>query len=156
MHLTRLGFNMIVIVYLAPLLAIDILGNTMSVGISSDYYYYKAIFDGLLLVYAAYSVFQGPTASVNDARARVHSTEDDVVDFSQVGAIEYVYCLMLSAYSAVNWYFLHDINKASTGLMSMGTLIWSLLSVAIAILAFIQFYNLKRGKIVELRKKIVQ
>lgn len=157
MHLTRFGFNILVIVYLAPLVFMDIAGNTMSTGLESDFYYYKSMFDGALIVYALYEAFfKGATATVSAARARVADRHDDVADFSNIHALEYIYCLVLSAYAAVNWYLLHQINKTSTGLTSTSTLVWSFLSLGICILAGLQFYNLKSGKIVELRKKILQ
>ena len=158
MHLTRLGFNLLVAAYLAPLVLIDFIGNTTSTEAMSDFYYAKAILDGVLMAYAIYQAFftEHSTASVGLAQARKSDSRDDVVDFAQIGAVEYVYCLVLSAYAAVNWYFLHDINKHSTGFVSVATLIWSFLSFVVCALAFIQFYNLKSGKIVELRKRILQ
>jgi hypothetical protein len=38
----------------------------------------------------------------------------------------------------------------------MGTLIWSILSIAVTVLAAIQFYRLKSGTLVELKKKVIQ
>lgn len=157
MHLTRFGFNMLVSVYLAPLVLIDIIGNTLSEGSASDYYYFKAFLDGLLLAFAVYQLSRGSeTATIASARARANDHRDEVVSFENISAIEWIYCLILSGYSAVNWFFLHDMNKHSQGLVSMGTLIWSFVSIVVAILAGIQFYRLKSGALVELQKKIVQ
>lgn len=160
MHLTRFGFNMIVAVYLAPLVFIDFIGNAMVEGAMSDYYYYKFMLDAALLVVALAQLFRGETAHVDHARDRtrgdVGSLDEEVVGFSNVSSLEYLYCGALSAYAAVNWYFLHAINKASTGVLSMTSLAWSMLSIAICVLAAIQFYHLKSGTIVELRKRIAQ
>ena len=157
MHLTRLGFNLFVVAYLAPLVFMDIAGNTLSTGAASDFFYYKSMFDGVLIAYALYEAFaKGATASVSAAKARVADAQDDVVNFGQIHSIEWSYCLLLSVYAAVNWYFLHGINKESTGFISIATLVWSFVSLAVCILAAMQFYNLKSGKIVELRKQILQ
>ena len=156
MHLTRFGFNVIVAIYLAPLVLIDFIGNTFSTGDSSDYYYYKAIFDGILLVYAFWQLFRGETAHVENAQTRKSTASDEVIGFENIGAIEYIYCALLSLYAAANWFFLHLINKQATGIASMGSLIWSLLSVAVCVLAAMQFWHLKSGTIVALKKKVIQ
>ena len=156
MKLTRFGFNTLVAIYLAPLLLIDLVGNMLYTDAQSDYFYYKAILDGALMAYSLYQLTRPPTASVTKARAQINDRNDEVASFEDLGAIEYIYCLLLSAYSAVNWYFLHALNKNSTGLISMGTLIWSILSIAVCVIAAIQFWHLKQGSIVELKKRIVQ
>lgn len=157
MHLTRFGFNSIVAVYLLPLVLIDIVGNTISEGLASDAYYYKAFMDGVLLFFAVYQMMRGAeTATRSDAHDRQIDHSDDVVSFENISALEWGYCLVLSCYAAVNWWFLHDLNKHSQGITSVGTLVWSLLSIAVAIMAGIQFYRLKSGAIVELKKKVIQ
>jgi hypothetical protein len=156
MHLTRFGFNALVAVYLAPLLLIDLIGNMLFTDAQSDYFYYKAILDGCLLAYAFYQLSKPPTATIKAAQAKVNDRNDDIASFEDLSSIEYIYCLLLSAYAAVNWWFLHDLNKHSTGLVSMGTLIWSILSIAVTVLAAIQFYRLKSGTLVELKKKVIQ
>lgn len=157
MHLTRMGFNLLVVVYLAPMALIDFIGNSTVEGAMSDYYYYKFILDSLLVAYAIYQAFfSGTTSHIDTAKARVSDHADEVVSFEKIGSIEYIYCALLSIYAAANWYFMHDINKNSTGLLSMATLIWSFLSIAIVIISVIQFYHLKSGKIVELKKRVMQ
>lgn len=156
MHLTKFGFNVLVVIYLAPLMLINFIGNTVSTGWDSDYYYYKSIFDGCLIAYALWQLTHEQTASVNNARARQSDHSDDVIGFEKLGAVEYLYCALLSVYAAVNWWILHAINQASTGLVSMLTMIWSLMSIAVCILAAVQFYHIKSGAIVALKKKVVQ
>jgi hypothetical protein len=156
MNLTRFGFNVLVTIYLAPLLLIDLIGNMLFTDTQSDYFYYKAILDGCLMAYALYQLNKPPTASVAKAKMAVADDTNNIASFEDLGAIEYIYCLLLSAYAAVNWWFLHDLNKHSTGLVSLGTLIWSVLSIAITVLAAVQFYRLKSGAIVELKKKVLQ
>jgi hypothetical protein len=158
MKLSQFGFAMLVMIYLAPLLAIDIETNTVSTGMESDVAFYKTLFDGLLLAFAVYQgFFGGATASLADAQRRKADHRDTAVaDFSNIGAIEYIYCLVLSAYACANFFMLHSVNKSSTGLMSMGTLIWSFLSLAVCALAAIQFYHLKSGQIVQLKNRMIQ
>lgn len=156
MHLTRTGFNLVVAVWLLPLVIVDFIGNTMSTGMQSDIYYYKCIFDGLLMAYAVWQMFRPATSHVNDAKARVANRADDVVEFENLGAIEYVYCAALSLYAAGNWWFLHGVNANATGLLSIVTLVWSILSVVVCILSAVQFYHLKSGTIVELKKRVIQ
>lgn len=157
MHLTRLGFNLLVICYLAPLVIMDLVGNTVSTGFESDMYYWKALFDGALICFATYEAFaREPTASVSKAQAKINDRASDIVDFATVHSYEYVYCLCLAIYAAANWFLLHQINRSSTGFTSLSTMLWSFLSLAVAALAAYQFWNLKSGKIVELRSKIMQ
>lgn len=156
MHLTRFGFNSLVLVYLVPLLLIDFVGNTVFTGSESEYFYYKSLLDGCLVAYAIYQLTRPATATRSTAQQRIDDHNDDVVTFDNLGKLEYIYCIFLSAYSAVNWFFLHELNKLSTGITSTATLVWSILSIAVALLAAVQFYHLKSGSIVELKKRIIQ
>ena len=54
MKLTRTGFNILVMVWLAPLVLLDLIGNSISTGSESDYFYYKMIADGILFAFAAF------------------------------------------------------------------------------------------------------
>lgn len=157
MKLTRFGFNILVFFWLLPLVLIDIIGNTINTGTTSEFYYYKAMFDGLLIAYALYELFtDSGTANVQTAKARQDKQEDTVVSFGQIAAFEYVYCLFLAAYAVVNWWSLHMINKEATGVASMASLVWSFVSLAVALLAALQFWRLKSGQLVELTHKVVQ
>jgi hypothetical protein len=155
MHLTRMGFNALVIVWLAPLVMLDFVGNTISTGFWSDVFFYKMLADGLLVGYAFWECSHGQTTSLANAKARVADRHDDVVSFENIGAIEYVYCVVLCVYAIANFVVLHGMNKESTGLESIATLAWSFVSLAVAILAAVQFWHLKSGKIVELTHKVV-
>lgn len=115
-----------------------------------------SIFDGFLFAYACWQMFNGQTAHINTASARKKDSTDEVIGFDNIGAVEYIYCALLSAYGAANWYFLHQINANSTGAVSVLTLVWSILSIAVTVLAAVQFYHLKSGAIVELKKRVVQ
>jgi hypothetical protein len=156
MHLTRAGFNLVAAIWLAPLVIVDFVGNTVSTGIWSDVYYYKCIFDALILAYAVYQMTRPSTANIKTARAQVADHNDDVVAFENLSAIEYIYCGTLAVYAAGNWWFLHGVNANSTGMLSVITLVWSIFSVVVAILAGIQFWHLKSGAIVELKKRVIQ
>lgn len=156
MKLTRFGFNALVAVYLAPLVLIDVIGNMMFTGNQSEYFFYMAILNSCLVAYAIYQLSRPPTATITAAQQRVRNTNDDVVTFENLGAIEYIYCLILSAYSAANYFWLHSVNKEAVGLMAFATLVWSVMSIGIAVLSLIQFWHLKSGAIVELQKKVIQ
>lgn len=164
MHLTRTGYNVLVAVWLAPLILADFIGNTLYSGPSgsygarmSDYFYYKMMADGLLMAYAVWTIVSAaPTASLSNAKARQNDRADEVVGFESLGAWEYIYCLLLVIYGGVNWYSLHTLNQQASGLISVATALWSFVSIAVAILSAVQFYHLKSGVIVELKHKIVQ
>lgn len=156
MHLTRAGYNGLVIIWLIPIIFADLFGNTVNTGVTSDLYYYKFMADCLLAMYALYQCFRGQTASLETARARVSDHKDDVMSFENIGAAEYIYCAVLVVYAAFNWYELHSLNTASTGTMSLLTLVWSFVSLAVIILSAVQFWNLKSGKIVALKKSVLQ
>jgi hypothetical protein len=156
MHLTRTGYNVLVIIWLAPLVVLDFIGNTLTTGSQSDMFYYKTMVDGLLIAYALYQCFRPATGSASTVHARIADTHDEVVGFEKLGAAEYLYCAILTLYAAGNWYFMHMINRESTGIVSIATLAWSFLSLAIALLSAVQFYHLKSGAIVELKHRIVQ
>jgi hypothetical protein len=71
MHLTRFGFNLLAVIYLAPLVLIDIIGNMTATGSESDWYFYLSAFTGLLLAYGVYQMVWGDeTATVATAQAR--------------------------------------------------------------------------------------
>ena len=155
MKLTRTGYNFFVLVWLAPLILFDYVGNTIYTGVESDFYYYKFMADCAIAFYACWQIFgRAQTASAATAKARVHDNDDAVIGFEKLGAMEYLYCLVLMAYSAGNWYELHLINKASTGIVSTGTLLWSFASLIVAFLSAVQFYHLKSGAIVQLKHRI--
>lgn len=157
MHLTRTGYNFFVAIWLAPLILFDFVGNSISTGTASDFYYYKFMADCLILAYALWQMFgRAATTSASNAQARANDHSDEVIGFEKLGAAEYLYCAILVVYAAANWFQLHLINKESTGAISVATLVWSFVSLLVAVLSAIQFYHLKSGVIVELKHKVVQ
>jgi hypothetical protein len=154
MNISRFGFNFIVAVYLAPLIVLDLWGNTFTTGDLSDYYFYKVFVDGTFMALALIFMFSGETASVSRAAERVASP-DEVVSFEKIGAVEYIYCFGIAAYALANFLFLHQVNKASEGIVSFSTLIWSILSIIVGVIGLIHFWRLKSGQIVALKKKIL-
>ena len=156
MKLTRLGFNLVVLIWLLPIIGYDIYGNTANTGATSDMFYYKTMFDGLIAAYACFLLVRGgSTMTKAEAEARVADKTDAVVDFQNLGSIEFAYALLLAGYAVLNWWTLHMINRDSQGFISIATLIWSFLSLAVAIVALLQFYHLKKGDIVQVSHKIV-
>jgi len=155
-HLTRFGFNVLVLAYLIPLLAITIVGNSSETGLMSDVFYYATMGVGGLILFAGYELFHGDTASVVTAKSRLQDHKDEVIGFENVAAYEYIYCGILTSIAAGCWYWLHSINLNSTGILSLASLIWSFMSLVVAVLSAIQFWRLKSGSIVELKRKVLQ
>lgn len=157
MILTRFGFNVVVLVWLVPMLAIDVYGNTTTTGISSELYYYAAIFHGLLALFAGYQLTRKSELMTEaKAKSKVADPEDAVVSFKHLGAGEFVYCGVLAVSALVAWWCHHALNKDSTGAMSVVSLLWSWLDILIAGLAGFQFHKLKSGAIVQVAHKIFQ
>lgn len=157
MHLTKFGFNSLVIVWLIPALLMDVLGNTTATGAESDLFYWKSIFDALLCAYAVWQIFGGEELhTVSDARRRVNDHRDEVVSFENLGALEYIYCGVLVLVALVSWWFHHQVNLNSTGLISIASLVWSWLDIAVAIVSGIQFWKIKSGAVVSLTKRLVE
>jgi hypothetical protein len=154
--LTRKGFNIAVLVYLAPLIIADLVGNTISTGIESDIFYWKMMLDGLLAGFSVLMMFKGSTASTSHAAALKADTGSSVIGFEDLPTYEWIYCFLLGIYAAVNWYLLHGLNKESTGFTSIATLLWSFASLGITLLAFHQFWNIKSGKLRELSHELLQ
>ena len=157
MHLTRFGFNIAVVIWLVPIVGADFYGNGIYTDWQSDIYFWKAIIDLALVGYALYVAFNGAqTATVATAQAKVSDRNDDVVDFAQIHAFEYIYCAVLALYAIGNFISLHAINKSATGPLAVVTLVWSFVSLLVFVLAALQFYRLKSGALVELKKKVLQ
>lgn len=51
-----------------------------------------------------------------------------MIGFEKLGAAEYLYCALLVVYAGLCWYSLHDINKNTSGIESLASLIWSFVS----------------------------
>ena len=156
MSLTRTGFNTLVLVWLIPALLMDIVGNTTATGSMSDFYYFKAMADALLSAYAFWQLFRGETMTRTEAARKANDSSDSVITFDNLGAVEYIYCAVLVILALGSFWFHHDINKNSTGALSIASLIWSWLDLAVAALAGIQFWRLKSGAIVSVSRKLVE
>lgn len=155
MKLTHTGYNLVVAIWLAPIVLFDFIANTIYTGRESQIYYFKCMLDAVLLLYALYTAYSADTASVASARARTAAKDDSVVSFENVGAWEYIYCGLLVLYAGGNWYSLFQMNSNSTGIISVAALIWSILSLVVGFLSMVQFYHLKSGAIVQLQHKVM-
>jgi predicted Ser/Thr protein kinase len=154
--LTRFGFNLLVSVYLAPLLEVDIWHNTFATGAASDIYYFAAIATGILLAFSLYSMFNDRgTASRARAEQRRADGADPVVGFRDLGSVEYFYCAVLAVFAGAHWYVLHAINRSATGWLSVATLVWSFMSLAVAFLSLLQLWQIRSGRLVELSHRPV-
>lgn len=156
MHLTRFGFNAIVLVWLVPAIIMGFIGNATTEGTTSDIYYWFTLFSVALAIYAGIQCFrEDNTMSAHEASRRRDDHRDDVVSFENIDALEYIYCGVLVVLALGSWWFHHSVNKNSTGLLSVATMIWSWLDLIVAVVAGLQFYRLKSGAIVSVTKKLV-
>lgn len=156
MKLTRYGFNLMVVVWLVPVVILDMVSNASTSGDASEVYFVKTLIDGLLIAFAVFMAFlSGKTATKANAELEVKDTSNNITSFENVASWEYIYCGVLVVYALINAWGLHAINRDSTGIVAFLSLIWTFASLAVAIFAAIQFYHLKSGDIVRLKKKIV-
>jgi len=157
MLLTRFGYHSLVIVWLAVLGLVDVVGNTMLTGVMSDVYFYKVFLDGALIWWTALYVKEdlgGQVVSSSSKKATATDHAGDPVIKINLGSSEYIYYGFLAFYGCGNLYFHHTINKASTGVVSMSTLIMSIVDVVIAAVALINVYQVASGKFVRLQQRL--
>jgi TIR domain len=143
--LTRFGFNLLVAVYLAPLIVLQILANSEATGGESDMHYYAALATALLLGYAVWGLLTDKDRQVD----RI----DGEASAANLGSADHVYCVILALFAVVNWYVLYKANRNMTGLPSIATLVWSFMSLIVLIVALLQFWNMKSGRLVKLIRK---
>jgi hypothetical protein len=147
--LTRFGFNLLVAIYLAPILMLQILANSEATGGESDMHYYAALATALLLGYAVWGL-------LTDKGTTSHRQLDQIAGDASVanfGSADHVYCVILALFAVVKWYVLYHANRDITGLPSIATLVWSFMSLIVLILALVQFWSMKSGRLVKLTRK---
>ena len=156
MHLTRTGWHAVASLYLIPLVFIGIIGNSTATGAESEIYYWSTLFCGLLAAYAVIAMFAGAeTMSADSARSAKNSSKDDVVAFDNLHSIEFIYDAVLCLVAVGMFFYMHSINKNTTGLMSLVSMLWSYFSLGIAVLSAWQFWGMKSGQIVQVTRKLV-
>jgi len=151
--MTRFGFNLLVAVYLAPLMVLQILANSERTGVASDMHYYAALATALLLGHAVWGLLIDRGTMSRRVAARQADQVAGEASATNLGAPDQVYCVILALFAAVNWYVLHQVNRATTGLPSVASFVWSLMSLIVLILAIVQFWNMKSGRLVMLTRK---
>jgi TIR domain len=145
--LVSFGFNLLVAVYLAPLIVLQILANSEATGRQSDMHYYAALATALLLGYAVWGL-------LTEKGTMSHRQVDQIDgEASAANLADHVYCVILALFAVVNWYVLYQANRDMTGLRSIATLVWSFMSLIVLILALVQFWNMKSGRLVKLTRK---
>lgn len=146
--MNRFGYNVLVLIWLVPLALADLAGNTVNTGNLAEYYFWMFTADCFIGAYAIYMlIFADPTHHVNHVVQRVNDPNDTVVSFETLGGMEYVYTGFLTVYAVVCFYFMHKLNRETTGFESIGALIWSFLSLGVAVLSANQFIHTARGKL---------
>ncbi len=164
MFLTRFGYHALVVAWLGVMAFIDVIANTMLSGLESDIYFYKVFLDGALIWWTILFLkedLSGSIVSSSSSRAGRAGIIDpdrghEAVIKVDLGAAEYIYYGFLAMYSLGNLYFHHAINKNSTGVVSMATLVLSMVDVVIAAVALINFYQVASGKLVKLQQRVSQ
>jgi hypothetical protein len=100
--LTRFGFNLLVAIYLAPMIVLQILANSEATGRESDMHYYAALATALLLGYAVWGL-------LTDKGSISHRPVDQIdgeASAANRGSADHVYCVILALFAMVKWYVL--------------------------------------------------
>jgi hypothetical protein len=158
MKLSRFGFSLFVLIWLVPLTLLDIIDNVNVTGVAAEVLYYKIMGDVIILAFTVFQMFRGETMSVEKAtrQQQAQSSADTIVSLENIGSLEYIYCAILFVLALGSWWVHHSVNINQTGFMSLLGLVWSFADIAIAVLAGWQFYLLKSGALVALKKKVLQ
>ena len=168
MFLTRKGYHTLVIVWLGLMCVIDVVANTLLTGLMSEVYFWKVILDGGLIWWtAAYlkedmagNVLSSQAAAVARAQlqrqqAAVKGDESIIGSIESLSGIEYIYYFFMAGYGGANFVFHHALNKASTGPLSLTTLVLSIVDGIIVAVAAVNLWNMYRGNVVRFTKSLV-
>ena len=153
MRLSRKGFNFLVLVWLAPAIAMAMYGNTVSTGATSDLYFWATGIFAALALFAIVQFSRGDYAS-NDAKRRASAT-DDLVSLDNIGAFEYIYCAVLALVAVGSFFYHHHVNKEAEGVLSVVTLLYSYFDLLIAGVSGLQFWRLKADSVKAAAKGLV-
>jgi hypothetical protein len=157
MHLTRKGFNLVVLLWLAPIAVMSLYGNMTTEGALSDLYFYAF---GASLALAAFAGIQmmrdDYTANGVAQKKTPGRPSSDLVNLENVGALEYVYCAVLCLIAVGAFFFHHHVNKETTGLLSLMTLIYSYFDFFITAVSGYQFWTLKGAAVKAAAQKASQ
>jgi hypothetical protein len=173
MFLTRKGYHFVVISWLAVMCVIDVVANTMLTGVMSDVYFWKIVLDAGLMWWtwnylrddlAGNVVDAAKARSMLDAeRRRMGATPDRAPSrgdesilgsTESLGAIEYIYYFFMVAYGGGNLIFHHAINKASTGSLSLTTMILSGVDLIVVVVAAVNLWRMFGGKVVRFTRSL--
>src|SRR5882672_6368054 len=158
LRLTQFGYNTTVAIWLLPIFALAAYGNATSTGSASDLYAIVAAVSLVLLAFHAVAAWNssGQTASSTEARQRVQSTHPDdaaVVSFENLSAWKWAICLLVSILAVVSAGIHYGINRSSEGGVATFMLFYAFIDLAVAWVAFSQFWAIKKGQIVQLTNK---
>lgn len=164
--LSRFGYHATVIVWLAFLCMVDVIANSTMDGIMSDVYFYKVFFDATLIAWTYLYIkedLSGTVVKAGSTAARRSTPSDPLSDRGHaevvhidLGKSEYIYYGFLTVYGLGNFYFHHSINKSSTGALSLGTLILSMVDILVTVVAIYNFWQVASGKLVRIQQSLNQ
>lgn len=125
--MNKTSYSIISLVYLVPLLGINLYENTINTGAWSDFYFWLTGLSAFLALWAANDMFKW---------------------LPEVKAFEWIYAGLFTLYAGGNFFFLKFINNTSTDfLVSPFALFWSFLSIGIVVVSGLRFWNLRRDAI---------
>lgn len=165
--LSRFAYHATVAVWLCLLCLIDVMANSMLDGIMSDVYFYKVFFDAILIWWTVLYIkedLSGTVVAATSTAARRNAPPSDPLSergraevvHIDLGKSEYVYYGFLAVYGLGNLFFHHAINKSSTGALSFGTLIMSIVDMLVTIVAIYNFWQVASGKLVRIQQQLNQ
>lgn len=163
MLLTRFSYHAMVVGWLAVLCLVDVVANTALDGLASDIYFYKVFLDAGLIYWTALYLkedLNGSVVAAGSTRARAAQNQmpadrgHEAIANVDLGKSEYIYYGFLVLYGIGNLYFHHSINKGTTGMESFATLILSMVDIAVAAVAGLNFYQVASGKFVRLQQRL--
>ena len=123
--MNKTTYSIISLVYLIPLLLINVYQNTISTGTWSDFYFWLTGLSAFLALWAANDLFKW---------------------LPEAKTFEWIYAGLFTAYAGGNFFFLKFINNTSTDfIISPFALLWSFLSIGIVVVSGLRFWNLRQN-----------
>lgn len=155
MRLSQFGFNVIVAAWLLPFTLSAWYGNAHSTGVMSDLYALAALICTALLGYAVWSAYAAGKTTTPSPSVQPEQGDDVAisVSFEKLGAIKWVYCLIVSGMAVFAAIMHYLMNRDAQGFLATLFLVYALVDIGIAFVSFNQFWAIKSGKIMELSNK---
>jgi hypothetical protein len=138
--MTKFAFALLTCIWLAPMVILDFIGNSTATGFASDAYLAAFAIHGLLTLWAGIQLWGDahPVAPGEHAhKAKV------AIELPDIAAMEHIFCALLFVVALAGAWEHHSVNKESTGIVSMGALLWFFFDLVMAFVSGVQFWHLK-------------